>query len=162
MRTPGSIRGRDAEVPVFAHHRLHPFILAEIEAIVLGDFAVILERLFTVRLLLGGRERNISDLEQLRRGEEHHVRRIVEERIYQASFVQDDDLEANLLRFYGAGEPRWPRSDYEHIATHFRARFGLGLRLGFDYFGCEKVRHGDYYGVTRCDEGSSGTRKPRF
>ena len=51
MRPARAVGRGDAEVPVFTHHRLDPLILAEVDVIVLGDFAVVLERLFARRFL---------------------------------------------------------------------------------------------------------------
>ena len=49
--TAGAVGGRDAEVPVFAHDRFDPLVLANIEMVMLGDLAVVLESLFASRLL---------------------------------------------------------------------------------------------------------------
>ncbi len=38
-----TVGGRDAEITVLARDGLHPFILADVQAIVLGDAAVIFE-----------------------------------------------------------------------------------------------------------------------
>ena len=54
-------------------------ILANVELIVLGDVAVVLQRFLPVGLLVGRTERNVADLQQFRRCKEHHVGRIVKQ-----------------------------------------------------------------------------------
>ena len=75
MRAASAVGGRDAEIPVLAHDGLDPLVLANVERVVLGDLAVVLQRFLARGLLLGGGERNVADLQQFRRGEKHHVRR---------------------------------------------------------------------------------------
>ena len=103
----------------------------------LGNFAVVLERLFARGLLLRRGERNVADLQQFRRGEKRHVRGIVKERVHQASLVDDDDFEANLLRFDRAGQSRRSGADDEDVGVHLRMRLGLGLGQGVDDLGGE-------------------------
>ncbi len=57
---------RNMKIVVTPGHRLHPLVLADIEMIVLGDFAVVFERFLPCGLLPGGAEGNVADFEQLR------------------------------------------------------------------------------------------------
>src|SRR5271156_1091946 len=98
MRPAGAGGGRDAEVSVFAHHRLHPLVLANIETVMLSDLAVILKRFFASGLLQRGRKRDVTNLEQFGSGKKSHACGIVEKRIDQTTFVEDDDFQADLLR----------------------------------------------------------------
>jgi len=78
-------------------------VLADIQFIVSGHMPVILERLVAVGLGIGAGKRNIADLEQFGRGEEGHVRGVVEERVADAALVHHDGAQAGLLRLNGAG-----------------------------------------------------------
>src|SRR4030088_1221847 len=60
----GAIRGGDAEAAVLPHDGLDPLILADVELIMLGDFAVVLKSFFAGGFLMGSRERNLADFEQ--------------------------------------------------------------------------------------------------
>ena len=159
MRTAGAIAGADDEITVFSHHGFDPLVLADVQVIMLGNFAVVLQSFLARGLLLGGGEGDVSDLQQLRRGEKEHALRVVIERVHQASLVEDDDSQANLLRFDGAGQACGTSADDEHIAAHLRTRLGPGLSLGFEFQGGKEVRHGVRQGRTRGDGDSSTTRK---
>ena len=78
MRTASPIRRGNTEISVFAHDGLDPLILANVNMIVLGNLAIVLERFLSCGLLLSRGEWDVADFEQLRRREENHVRRIVE------------------------------------------------------------------------------------
>src|SRR4030088_1676047 len=62
--TAGAIRGCDAEAAILPHDGLDPLILADVELIMLGDFAVVLKSFFASGFLMGSRERNLADFEQ--------------------------------------------------------------------------------------------------
>src|ERR1700716_1550449 len=62
--TAGAIRGGDAEAAVLSHNRLDPLILANIEAVVFRNFAVVLKSFFPGWFLVGRCERNFADFEQ--------------------------------------------------------------------------------------------------
>src|SRR5207247_1660926 len=93
---PEAVRGREVELAVPPHHRLHPLILPDIEVIVLRNFAVILERLFACGLLAGSAEWNIADLQQLRRSKERHVRWVVIDGVDPAGLDNRNALETRL------------------------------------------------------------------
>ena len=98
-----AVGGVDGEVAVAAADGFDGLILADVEAIVLGDLAVVLQRLVAVGLLVGAGEGHVADLEQLRRGEEGHVRGIVEERVAEAALVHQ------ARRRSPRAGPRWRR-----------------------------------------------------
>src|SRR5579872_1273956 len=86
------VDSRDLEIAVLPVYRLHPLILRNRQMIMLGYLAVIFERLLPRGFLISSAERNIADLQQLRRGEESHVCRVVEDGINHASFVDRYDF----------------------------------------------------------------------
>ena len=53
VRTASAVRGRDAEVSVFAHDGLDPFVLANVEMVMFRHLAVILRGFFAGGLLAG-------------------------------------------------------------------------------------------------------------
>ena len=59
----GSVSGRDAEVSVLAHYRLDPLVLANVELVVLGDLAVVLESFFARGFLMRSGEGDLADFE---------------------------------------------------------------------------------------------------
>src|SRR5208283_6109881 len=77
VRPASAVGGRDAEVSIFPHDRLYPFVLANIEMVMLRNFAVVLQSLFASGLLPRGGERNIADFEQLGGSEKQNAGRIV-------------------------------------------------------------------------------------
>src|ERR1700757_1447720 len=125
VNAPETVRGREVEFAVPSHHRLYPLILSHVEVIVLGNFAVILERLFARGLLARSAEWNIADLQQFRGSKERHVRRIVVNRIDDAALVNGDCFESRALRLDGAGKPGWPGSNDDDIGARIRTRDSL-------------------------------------
>ncbi len=109
------VEGGDAEVTVPALDAGHPLILADVEPVVLRDFAVVLEGLLAGGLLVGARERHVADLQQLRRGEEHHARGIVEQRVDQAALVDHHGLQPAALRFDAASEAGGPGANDQDV-----------------------------------------------
>ena len=91
----------------------------------LRHLAVILQRFFARGLLMRGGEGEIADLEQFGRGEERHVRGIVEDGINQASLINNDGLEPGALRLDSAGQASGTGADDEHI----HARSGVCVKL---------------------------------
>src|ERR1700676_582349 len=141
MRTSGAVSRRDAETSILAHDRLDPFVLTNIKLIMLGDFAVILESLFTSWLLVGSSEWNVANLKQFGRREKQHARGIVKKRIYQAALVDHDHLQTKLLRLDGAGQAGRSGSNHENVSSDLRVRMCLDLGQGFGDVGSENVWH---------------------
>src|SRR5215469_17990922 len=94
----GAIGRGNAEVPVLAGHGLDPAILVNVQVVMFGHSPVVLEGLPPRGLRIGGGEGNVADLEQLGRGEKHHVRRIVVDRVDQAALLDHQHAQADLLR----------------------------------------------------------------
>src|SRR5437879_2203842 len=113
-----AIGRRDAEVAVLAGNSLHPLVLAYVKPMMLSHFAVVLERFLPRGLLMRRGERHVSDLQQLRRSEEGHIRGIVVYRIHQAALIEYDHLESDFLSFDRAGETRGTRADHQHIGGY--------------------------------------------
>lgn len=98
------VGGVDGEVTIGAGYLVDVFVLADVEPVVLGYLAVVLEGLGTGGLLVGRGEGHVADLEQLGRGEEGHVGGVIEERVGEATLVHENDTEAVALGCDGAGE----------------------------------------------------------
>jgi hypothetical protein len=118
------VGGGDAKITVLTRNRLHPFVLADGQVIMFSHTAVIFERFEPRGLRQRGGERNIANLEQLRRGEKHHVARIAIDGIDEASLVDDESFEAGLLSLNGAGHSGGASAHDQDISP------GVGLRLG--------------------------------
>src|ERR1041385_863148 len=71
----------DVKGIVLAHYCFHALILSHIKFVVFSSFAVVLQRLEAVGLGISATEREIADFQQLRRGKENHVRRIMKDGI---------------------------------------------------------------------------------
>jgi hypothetical protein len=59
----GAVGSGDGKVAVLPRDGLDPNVLTNVNPVVLGDLAIIFERLFPCGLLQGSGERNISDFE---------------------------------------------------------------------------------------------------
>ncbi len=105
----------NGKVSVAASDALDRFVLPHVQLVVLGDLAVVLQRLVPVGLLVRAGEGNAADLQQLRRGEEGHVRGIVEQRVAQAALVDQHSREPRALRFDRAGESSRPRAYHQQV-----------------------------------------------
>ncbi len=116
-RAAEAVGGVDGEVAVGAGDAFDGLVLAYVEVVVLGDFAVVLERFVAAGLLVGAGEGHVADLEQLRRGEEGHVGRVVEERVAEAALVDQHGGEAGALGFDGAGKAGGAGADDEQIGN---------------------------------------------
>src|ERR1039457_4765744 len=105
----------DCEVAIGAGDALDRFVLTDVEGVVLGDFAVVFEGFAAGGLLVGAGEGHVADLEQFRRGEKGHVRGVVEERVAEATLVDERGGEARALGLDGAGHACGTGSDDEQI-----------------------------------------------
>jgi hypothetical protein len=79
------------------------------------DPPVIAQGLEARRLFVRTHQRQPPDLEQLRRGEEHHVHREVEDRIDQDALLDDGVIEPLLLGGDGGGETGGARAYNKHV-----------------------------------------------
>src|SRR5204863_4123018 len=115
LRVTVAINTRDREVAAASADRVHRLVLANVEPVMLRNFSVVLQGFGARGLLVGGGERNVADLQQLRSGEEDHVGGIVEERIDQASFINAGGTKAGALCFNRAREAGRSGADNQHI-----------------------------------------------
>src|ERR1035437_196070 len=115
MIGPQAIGGRHFEGVVLAGNPVHFFVLVDIQAIVLGDLAVVLQRLGAIRLLIQTRHRDVADFEQLRRREEGHIGGIVINRIHHAPLLDQHRLHAALLEFDPAREAGRSRPHHQCV-----------------------------------------------
>src|SRR2546429_9498118 len=74
--TVGAVCRSNVKVSIFSRDRLDPLILVNVQLVMLGDPAVVLQRLLARGLEMGCVKRDLTDFQKFRRGEEHHVRRI--------------------------------------------------------------------------------------
>ena len=97
-----AIGGGNVKTSVFAIDGLHPVVLVDLQIVVLCGSAVVLKSFLAGGLDERTREGDVANLQEFRRCEEGHVGRIVENRIDEAALVENERLEASLLRFNGA------------------------------------------------------------
>src|SRR6266478_702900 len=86
----------------------------------LRGFAVILQRLDARGFFVRTDQRQITNLQQLRGGEEHHVHRVVVDGIAQASLVEHQRAHARAPRFDGRGQPGWARANADNVVICHR------------------------------------------
>jgi hypothetical protein len=84
---------------------LHRFILVNVQLVMASDATIVFQRFVARRLFVHCRHGDVADFEQLRRGEEDEVRRVVEERVNDAALFEDQGAQAHVLAFDGAGKP---------------------------------------------------------
>src|SRR5512146_75904 len=125
-RATEAIGHPDGEVAIGAADLVNALILPDLKFVERRYLPVILKSFVARWLGICARERDAADLKQFRRGEEGHVRRIVEERIADAAFVNQNDTQTGFLRFNGAGEPGGTGSNNEQV-VRILLRYG-GLR----------------------------------
>ena len=104
-----------------AFHPIDMLILVQFQPKMLRHLAVIFQRLLPIRLLVGTAERDVADLQQLRRGKEGHVRRVMKQRIAQAALVNQQGIEACILRIDGASQARRPGPNHKYIDSLARS-----------------------------------------
>ncbi len=158
------VGGVDGEVAIGTGYVIDVFVLADVEPVVLGDFAVVLESLGAGRLLIGRGEGHVADLEQLGRGEEGHVGGVIEVRVGVSPLVLENHAEAVALGCDGAGEAGGTGANDEDVevgvfAPRFDCMDALGRGKGADELGAKfgwmwvKLGHED--------EGSAGSNQGR-
>src|SRR5580698_4790495 len=120
-----AIVGGDLKIAVSSIHNLDPLVLRNRQMIVLGDLAVIFQRLLPGGLLMGGGEGDVANLQQLRSSEEGHIGRVVEKGVDETSLVDDYDFEAGFLGLDAAGQTSGTGADDQHVHTSV----GAGIEL---------------------------------
>lgn len=158
------VGGLNGEVAIGTGYVVDVFVLADVEAVVLGDLAVVLEGLGAGRLLVGRGEGHVADLEQLGRGEEGHVSGVIEERVGEATLVHENDPEAVALGCDGAGEAGRAGANDEDVEVGMFAHSidcmdALELGKGADELGAKFAGMGVKLGHE--DEGSAGSSQGR-
>src|SRR4051794_14507074 len=109
--------GANCEVAVRAVEAENPLVLVNIQPIMVGHPAIVLQSFGPAGLFIERRHRNIADLEQFGRSEENEVDGIVINRINDAAFIEEDGLEAALLQLYTASKTGGPRSNDRYVET---------------------------------------------
>jgi hypothetical protein len=100
-----AVGGMDGEVAIMAGDGVYDLVLTDAEFVVLSYLAVVLEGLDAAGFLVWAGEGDVADLEELRRGEEGHVRRVVKEGVAEAALVDEHSGEAGALSLNGACHP---------------------------------------------------------
>ena len=125
----------DGEAAVRAGDAFDAVVLADIEFVVGGDQAVVLEGFIAGGLGVGAGKGNVSDFEQLGGGEEGHVGGVVEERVADAAFVDEYDAEAGFLGFNCAGEAGGPGADDQKVVNWVWGRESRVWGMGYGVWG---------------------------
>ncbi len=99
-----------------ARNRQHLLFERDLQVEDVDDLAVIAERLGARRLVVRRHERQAADLEQLRRGEEHHLRREVVNRVHERALLDHLVIEAVLLGGDGGRQAGRAGADDEEVA----------------------------------------------
>src|SRR5580704_17851453 len=109
------IGGGNGKRSIFTVDRVNSFVLVNIQFVMLGDAAVVFEGLGARGLLIHAGHREIADLEKLRSSEERHVRRVIVERVDDATLVDDYDVEAAAFELEAAGEAGRSGADHNGV-----------------------------------------------
>ena len=99
-----AIGGVDDEIVVVAGDAIDFFVLMDFEFEVLDGATIIFQCFGAAGLAVGDGHGQLADFHALWSGEKRHVRRIVEKRIAEAAFINDQRGQALEFRFDGAGE----------------------------------------------------------
>src|ERR1700744_1622077 len=78
------------------------FVLPNSEPVMIGNAAIIFQRLSAHRLFIQRRHGNIAYFEQFRRREKYELGRVVVDRIYDAAFIDNDDAHTTALQLDAA------------------------------------------------------------
>ena len=115
QRAAKIVCGVNGEIAVTSLDSFYRLVLADVEAVMLRDFAVVLQRFVAVGLLVWTGKRHIANLQQLRRGEERHVRGIVKQGVAETPFIHQHRGEPCALRLDGAGQSGGAGTDDHQI-----------------------------------------------
>src|SRR5581483_2094927 len=125
--TAEAIAGSDVEGIVRSGDSFDALVLANIKFVMLGNLSVILKSFEAIWFRVCRTERNVADLEQLRRGEKNHICRIMKYGVDKASLIDADDLEPSSLRLDRACKSSRSCAEYNHVGLHI----GTSLQLRF-------------------------------
>ena len=84
------------------------------------DAPIVTKRLQPRRLVVRADERHAPDLHQLGSREEHHLRRVMQERIDQRSLLDDLVGQSSLHSGDSRSQSGWPGADYQHVTQNHR------------------------------------------
>ena len=87
-----------------------------------GDAPIVAKRLDPRRLVVRAHERHPADLHELGRGEEHHLGRIVQQRIDERPFLEDEIAEPRSARRDGRREPGGTGADDDDVTKIHKSR----------------------------------------
>jgi hypothetical protein len=107
-------RRHDEELPV-AGHRRHGLPQLDRQLVGVDDAAVVAERFGPGGLLVGRHERQVADLEQFRRREEHHLQGKMEDGVDDDALLQDDVAEPVALGGDRGGETGRAGTDDDEV-----------------------------------------------
>src|SRR5262245_26592338 len=107
-----------------AGHPRDLFILIDAQSVGIDDAAIIFQSLDAYRFFALADERKVADFEQLGRGEENQLRRVVVERIDDAAFFERQATEPRPLSLDRAGQATGPSADDDDVE-----RFNLSRHL---------------------------------
>src|SRR5712664_1497136 len=116
--------GYHHEISILAIDPQHALVQPQFKRIVLGRPPVVFQRLDTSGLFRRANQRQVTNFQQLRRCEKHHVHRVVEDRIAEACFVNDQRPHSGALRFNGRRQARRPRANADNVVG-FHQEFSL-------------------------------------
>ena len=101
------------------------FVKRDLESISIDHAAVVPQRFKTRWLVVGRHERQTANLQQLRRGEKHHVGREIEDRVDEHALLDEHVIETLLLGGNGGGEAGGPRADDQDVADGHVPKYKL-------------------------------------
>jgi hypothetical protein len=113
-----AMRCRHGEHAVIAAFDLGDgLVIRDRNVVGVDDAAVIAQRFEARRLVVRRGQGQATDLEQFRRGEEHHVHREVEDRIDQHTFLDDGEVEPVALGGDRGSQSRGTSADDDDVSN---------------------------------------------
>ena len=108
-------RGLDAEIALTAVHAAHRFVEPDVHLLASRHATVVLDALLARRLVALHRKGMAADLDQVRRREELHPRRVADDGVHQRALVEHTRGQAGMPRLDGAGQADGPGTDDHHV-----------------------------------------------
>ena len=121
----------NSEFVCFSTDFPHFFVLADVQALSLDDLSVVFQRLVPVGFFPFAHQGHVSDFQKLRRGEEGHLSRKMEDRICNAALVDNDVIQVESLGFDRSRQSRGSGADYEYIKKVEGFRHLIEIPLSF-------------------------------
>ena len=109
------VGGLQLEAPSLPSTSANRLVLKDFQLVVVGDLAVVLQRLLPRGLGVGAGKRNVANFQQLGSGEEGHVGRVVVERVDHAAFVNVADAKASALGVDGTCQSGGTGADHQNV-----------------------------------------------